>query len=423
MIRFQVITLFPELFREFSTNGLMRRGVEQEILSIETIQLRDFAINSQGQVDDTPYGGGSGMVLRPEPAAQAIEKAKSIDPSAKVVLLTPRGKQLSQERLHELADHCKQGKGLVFLCPRYEGVDERIASTMVDEEISIGDYIVMGGELPSMVVMEGVTRLLPGVLGNSDSIEEESFEQDQLEYPQYTKPQEFDDNRVPEVLLSGNHAAIATWRKEQAAKDTWKRRPDLPKQPPCPAREMSAALIHHPVVDKNGELITSSITTIDLHDIARSAKTYGLSKLYIVHPVRALRVLSQKISEHWSEGFGLEYNPNRTEALETLCIVPNIDDMILDIESRTGELPELVTTSAKSSSNGCSIDDYRASLPFVEKPQVILFGTGWGLAPEALERATVHLDPLLGPTDYNHLSVRSAAAIMFDRLFGVIKGD
>ncbi|MCB0345794.1 MAG: tRNA (guanosine(37)-N1)-methyltransferase TrmD [Bdellovibrionales bacterium] len=422
MISFQVITLFPELFREFSANGLMRRAVGEGNICLETIQLRDFAINAQGQVDDSPYGGGSGMVLRPEPAKRAIETAKSKDPSAKVILLTPRGKPLKQKVLHELADHCRAGNGLIFLCPRYEGVDERIAETLVDEEISIGDYIVMGGELPSMVVIEGVARLLPGVLGNSESIEEESFERDRLEYPQYTKPQEFEGNAVPDVLLSGNHAAINAWRTERSGRDTWMRRPDLPRQAPKPAVEICAALVHYPVVDKRGDLITSSITTIDLHDISRSAKTYGLSKLYIVHPVRALRVLSEKINDHWSGGFGLEYNPNRSEALEILSIVPNIDDMILDIETRTGILPELVTTSAKQTSGSCSVDDYRAALALVEKPQVIVFGTGWGLASEVLERADRHLEPLYGPTDYNHLSVRSAAAIMFDRLFGEVKG-
>lgn len=422
MIRFQVITLFPELLREFSSNGLMRRAVQDSIASVETIHLRDFAINNQGQVDDSPYGGGSGMVLRPEPAKKAISAAKANDPDARVVLLTPRGKPLKQSKLHKLSQHCRDGKGLIFLCPRYEGVDERIAHSLVDDEISIGDYIVMGGELPAMIVIEGICRLLPGVLGNSESISEESFESDRLEYPQYTKPQDFEGSLVPDVLLSGNHAAIDQWRKQQAELDTWRRRPDLPEDPPKPAEEVSAALVHFPVVDKRGDTITSSITTIDLHDISRSAKTYGISRLYIVHPVRALRTLSEKINQHWAEGFGLEYNPNRTEALEILSIVPTLDDMILDIETRTGKLPELVTTSAKSSDISSSIAEYRAALPFVERPQVLVFGTGWGLAPEVLERSDRHLEPLFGPTSYNHLSVRSAAAIMFDRLFAASKG-
>jgi tRNA (guanine37-N1)-methyltransferase len=419
MTQIQILTLFPELFEHFGTYGLMRRAVDEKLIELETVQLRDYAINNQGQVDDTPYGGGSGMVLRPEPALTAIRDARAKDPSAKVILFTPRGKPLTQKKSHELSEHCKnEHGGLILLCSRYEGVDQRIVEAEVDEEISIGDYILMGGEIPAMALLESVVRLIPGVLGNPESIEEESFENDLLEYPHYTKPQEYEGLSVPEVLTSGNHKKIKEWKSNRSYKDTLERRPDLIREPSLPKAELSAALIHYPVVDKQGELITSSITTLDLHDIARTARTFGLSRLYIIHPVKALRQLAEKINDHWAEGFGQRYNPNRAEALALLSIVPDIDDMLIDIETRTGKPPKLITTSAKPCNHQKSYDEFRAELPTLDDSHVILFGTGWGLANEILDRADMHLGPICGPTEYNHLSVRSAAAIIFDRLLG-----
>lgn len=417
--RFQVITLFPELIEPHKSHGLVRRAVDEEIASVEPIQLRDYAINTHGQVDDSPYGGGSGMVLRPEPAFAAIREARKIDPKAKVIYLTPRGKPLNQEKVHELKNHCTaNNSGLIFLCTRYEGIDERIVQEEVDEEISLGDYILMGGEVAALALLESVVRLLPGVLNNPESIENESFEGELLEHPQYTKPSEFEGRAVPEVLMSGNHQAIEAWRKAQSIKDTIERRPDRIDSFKAPGSELSAALIHYPVTDKQGDLITSSITTLDLHDIARSVRTFGLSRLYIVHPVKALRLLAEKINEHWATGFGQTYNPNRSDALSLITIVPDIDDMVLDIETRTGKMPKLVTTSAKESGANISYETFSARLPSLEDPHVIMFGTGWGLADSVLERADLHLGPICGPTDYNHLSVRSAAAIIFDRLLG-----
>lgn len=429
-MRYQILTIFPELFENFKQFGLISRALQDNHIRIDTVQLRDFALNAYGQVDDSPYGGGSGMVLRPEPAASAIERAKSRDARAKVVLFTPRGRPFSRELAKQLVEESKKsGGGLILLCCRYEGVDERIAANFADYEISVGDYVLMGGEVPAMVLIEATSRFLPGVLGNPDSAADESFEQGLLEYPQYTKPQVFRGMEVPEVLLSGNHALIAKWREEQARADTMMRRPELlhseseeqtraTRPPRCARAEVSAALIHYPVLNKEGKVVTSSVTNLDLPDIARSAKTYNLDRYYIVHPTRALRRLMEKICEHWAVGYGFEYNPNRTEALQLLSIVPAFDDVLSDIEARTGKLPKIITTSARRDARTVSYAEMKDILAAAAEPHLILFGTGWGLAPEYMDRADYRLEPICGPGDYNHLSVRAAAAITFDRLFG-----
>lgn len=444
-MQYQVLTIFPELFEQFRQSGLVGRGVEKNLLDIKAHSLRDFAINSYGQVDDTPYGGGSGMVLRPEPAVAAISSAKERDPRAKVVLFTPRGKVFNREIARDLVDVCQKDQGgLILLCCRYEGVDERIAENWVDYEISLGDYVMMGGEVAAMALIETTSRLLPGVLGNPNSISDESFESGFLEYPQYTKPQDFQGLEVPEVLLSGHHAQIEAWRRDRSQSDTKVRRPDLIVgaesrdlvtvvndsvendsregdtlvSQGLPSCEIDVALIHFPVHNKEGKTITSSITNLDLHDIARSVKTYGLGRYYIVHPTKALRRLMGKICQHWEEGYGLHYNPNRGEALEKVSLVPDFDDVLIDIESRTGSLPKIISTSARQGKDTVSFPHLRSVLHQASEPHLMLLGTGWGLANEILERADYQLEPVCGFTEYNHLSVRAAAAIMFDRLLG-----
>jgi len=414
-LSFQIITLFPELFGAFQQSGLMSHAVREKLVEISAIQLREHAINTHGQVDDNPYGGGSGMVMRCESGAAAIRQARAKSPNAKVVLFTPRGTPLTQPRIRALLAESKE---FILLCPRYEGVDERLIEAEVDEEVSLGDFILMGGEIPAQAFMESLTRLLPGVLNNEQSVVNESFESGLLEHAQYTKPREFEGAEVPEVLVSGNHALIDKWQREHSLKDTIERRPDLFDGPVKPRGEVCVALMHYPVRGKKGDIITSSLTNIDIHDIARSCRTYGISRFYIVHPVRVLRKLAEKICSHWIEGFGSTYNPNRREALELISLVPDFDDVLMDIEQRQKQLPQIVVTSASPLEDKLSYPAFRAQLMRDERPHLILFGTGWGMADELLNRANVRLEPIIGPTEWNHLSVRAAAAITFDRLFG-----
>lgn len=206
----QVITLFPEMFSGVFGASMLWKAQDRAIVKLETIQLRDFGIGPRRQVDDTPYGGGDGMLLKPEPLFAAVEAAKTKDPSAKVLLMTARGKRWSQAQAQHFAD---SSNGLIIICGRYEGYDERI-TTVVDYQVSIGDYVLTGGEIPAMAVVDSVTRLIPGVLGGETSAVIESFSDGKtLEFPQYTRPADFKGLKVPEVLLNGNHGQIAEWRK------------------------------------------------------------------------------------------------------------------------------------------------------------------------------------------------------------------
>lgn len=215
MRKFQVITLFPEMFAGVFENSMMWKAQKEEIVALSTIDLREFGIGPRRQVDDTPYGGGDGMLLRPEPLFAAVEKAKENDPGAKVLLMTPRGQRWKQSLAQEYAD---ARHGYIFICGRYEGYDERILA-LVDEEVSVGDYVLTGGELPAMTIIDSIVRLIPGVLGGETSAEIESFSDGEtLEFPQYTRPEEFRGMRVPEVLVSGHHGEIAKWRSENSPK-------------------------------------------------------------------------------------------------------------------------------------------------------------------------------------------------------------
>lgn len=211
----QVITLFPEMFTGVFGASMLWKAQDREIIKLTTVDLRTFGLGPRRQVDDTPYGGGDGMLLKPEPLFAAVEAAKQNDPDAIVLLMTPRGERWRQSLAQELAD---DGRGLIIICGRYEGYDERITS-VVDRQVSIGDYVLTGGEIPAMALVDSVTRLIPGVLGGEQSAIIESFSDGEtLEFPQYTRPAEFRGMRVPDVLLGGNHGEIEKWRQANAHK-------------------------------------------------------------------------------------------------------------------------------------------------------------------------------------------------------------
>ena len=222
-LRVDILTLFPEMFGGFLGESILRIAREKGLLEVRVSNIRDWAEGRHKKVDDTPFGGGPGMVLMVPPVARCLDAVREMDRRrGPVILLTPQGRPFDQQAARRLAQQAR----LILLCGHYEGVDERIR-TLVDEEISIGDYVLTGGELPAMVVTDAVARLLPGVVGNSASPHEESFSEGLLEYPQYTRPRDYEGLAVPDVLLSGNHAEIERWRREQSLRRTQQRRPDL----------------------------------------------------------------------------------------------------------------------------------------------------------------------------------------------------
>src|SRR4051812_5781436 len=323
------------------------------------------------------------MVMKPEPLLAAIAQAGQ----GHRILLSPSGKPLTQARVKELAqlDH------LVLVCGRYEGVDQRGIDVAIDEELSIGDYVLSGGELGALVIRDAVARYVPGVLGEAASVDDESFSAGLLEYPQYTRPVELDGRGVPPVLAGGNHAVIAAWRKQQAMQRTAARRPDLWKQfrmskadakafAPLAART-HLALVHHPVVDRAGTVITTALTNFDIHDLARSAMTYGLAALHLITPVTSQRDKAEHIARLW---MGDDQGEHRARALELVRTADAIDTVIATLTADHKRPPVVVATSAKPSSfPGLPRRhplELVAEAALDPSPLLILLGSGWGLA-------------------------------------------
>ena len=225
MLRIDIITIFPGMFSAVLDESIMKRAQAKKLVDLRVHDLRDFTKDPHRKVDDRPFGGGPGMVMTPQPLVDAVKKIKGRR-KVKVIYMCPGGAVFTQAKAKSLAAE----KGLIFICGHYEGIDERVREMVVDESISIGDYVLTGGELPAMVVVDAVARLIPGVLGKEASLEDESFERNLLEYPQYTRPADFCGKKTPLVLLSGNHLAVKNWRNEQAVARTQKFRPDLLKE-------------------------------------------------------------------------------------------------------------------------------------------------------------------------------------------------
>jgi tRNA (guanine37-N1)-methyltransferase len=233
-MRFDVFTLFPETFTPYLQVSILQKAAERGLVEIALHNIRDWAHDKHHTTDDTPYGGGGGMVMKPEPVFEAVESVLGPQPAGPVILLTPQGRVFN----HGLAEELVQNQRIALLCGRYEGVDERIREHLVSDEISIGDYVLTGGELPAMIIIDAVSRLIPGVLGDPGGAADDSHASGLLEYPHYTRPPEFRGQTVPEVLLSGDHAKIEQWRREQSLLRTLKRRPELLKNAPLTKADM-----------------------------------------------------------------------------------------------------------------------------------------------------------------------------------------
>ncbi|MFW0760079.1 tRNA (guanosine(37)-N1)-methyltransferase TrmD [Staphylococcus cohnii] len=235
-MKIDYLTLFPQMFDGVLNQSILKRAQDKEMLQVNTVDFRSFAENKHNQVDDYPFGGGQGMVLKPEPIFNAMKYIEKTE-NTRVILMCPQGRPFNQEIAQELS----HSEHLVFICGHYEGYDERIRQHLVTDEISMGDYVLTGGELPAMVMTDAIVRLIPGVLGNQQSHEDDSFQDGLLEFPQYTRPRSYQDMNVPDVLLSGNHAHIDQWRHEQKLIRTWEKRPDL--------------LENYPLTDKDKDIL------------------------------------------------------------------------------------------------------------------------------------------------------------------------
>jgi tRNA (guanine37-N1)-methyltransferase len=430
-IQLHLVSIFPEIFESFLRTSLVGKAVEAGLLGVSLCDPRQHTEDRHHSVDDTPFGGGDGMVMKVDPLVAALEAIDaSIPRAAHRVLLTPQGEPLRQRHLVELS----RLPQVALVCGRYEGFDERVR-LFVHRELSLGDFVLNGGEVAAMAVLDGVARLIPGVIGKQGSLVEESHADGLLEYPHYTRPRSFRGHQVPEELVGGDHEAIRRWRRRERLSRTRSRRPDLwaSFQPtaedlaltasdPEPIAELAArtyiALLHHPVYDRNREIVTTAITNLDIHDIARSSCTYGLAGYYVVTPLSSQRELAGRIVEHWRTGHGASYNKRRAEALALLDVASSLEDVRDRILEREGRRPLTVVTSAVARPEQLGKAELLARVPD-GTPLLLLLGTGWGLTEEFVAGADLALAPVRGRPDYNHLSVRSAAAILLDRLFGL----
>ncbi|MBK9030366.1 MAG: tRNA (guanosine(37)-N1)-methyltransferase TrmD [Myxococcales bacterium] len=437
MTRFTVVSILPEIVDAALAAGVVGRARTAGSLTLAFQNPRDFTHDRHRSVDDTPYGGGPGMVMRCEPLAAAIDAA---GPGHRV-FLGPSGAPLTQATVRRLAalEH------VVLVCGRYEGVDQRLLDTAIDEEISLGDFVLTGGELGAACVIDAVARFLPGVLGDAASAEDESFAAGLLEYPQFTRPAVFRDRPIPEVLAGGNHEAIRRWRRTEALRRTARRRPELyarhrldkadRKLADAAGLDLAArtavALVHHPVFDRTGAVVTSAVTNLDVHDLARTARTFGLTRYFVVTPVESQRAKAEHIAAAWQE-LAADTGPRgpggghdgRASALRIISAVESVAAAVADLTAEFGQAPWVVATSADPvrfpAAARVTADRLLSELIDAPgQPVLILFGTGWGLADSALPSVTHLLPPVESRTGWNHLSVRSAAAIVIAELFAV----
>jgi tRNA (guanine37-N1)-methyltransferase len=428
-VKFEVVTLFPKMFESPFNEGIVGQAIKAKKLELAMWNPRDYTTNKHKSVDDTPFGGGDGMVMLPEILKAVLDDVKTKSPAAKrrVVYLSPQGPLLTQEKAKQLAENYEQ---VVLICGRYGGIDERIIESEVDEEISVGDYILSGGELGAMILIDTISRFIPGVLGNEVSPLEESFKDHLLEHPLYTKPREFEGKSVPEVLLSGNHGKISQWQRDQKILRTLEKRPDLLSKSNATSEEIARAtqrstlrkniaigLVHYPVYNKTGGVVATNVTNFDIHDISRVARTYGVDQYYIITPAEEQLAFVGRVLEHWQTGRGLQYNPSRTDSLANTKLATSVEAAL---EDWGVEGTHLIATSARevAGPQPISFDDLR--LLAIKEPIFLLFGTGYGIENGLVRQSEYLLEPIKGRSSdgFRHLSVRSAVSIILDRLFG-----
>ena len=428
-MRISALTLFPALYDPFIKTSLPARAVEAGIVSFSIEDM--FALSApKKRIDSPTFGPGAGMLLKPEVIEKGIHEQEAKYGPAYKIFFSPKGKKLDQPMLSKLAVTLQEKKHIMLLPARYEGMDARVEEEYADLIVSIGDYVLMGGDLPAMVLIEGLLRLVPGVVGKEESIIEESFSGPFVDYPEYTAPVVWKGREVPEIIRSGNHGAIKAWRREKAAKESvihhfgWLRSHIYLDEDKQLAKEQIpphyVILMHSQVMLGDGKEGTSSVTSLDIHDIARSACTYGMKNYFIVTPLKDQQRIVNKLIEFWQTDVAIEYNPERHKALQSVRLVETLDEALEMIKQAHDKDPLLVATSAQQHEGVAALSYHdQETVWSQEKPVVFILGTARGLAQSVLDRCDYLLGPLEGFSDYNNLSVRSAAAIIFDRWFGI----
>jgi tRNA (guanine37-N1)-methyltransferase len=402
------------------------------LIDVQRKKFTDYVAPKE-RIDAPTCGHSAGMVIRPEVIERAIQERESTRGVAYKIFFSPHGTLLDQQLLKQMyVDmQSKNVDHLLLVAGRYEGMDARVEEIYADAVVSIGNFVLMGGDLPAMIFLEGFARLIPKVVGRQESVENDSFYGPFVDYPEYSLPVVWQGLQVPDVLRSGNHQQIADWRLQKSVERTvlcrfnWMRSFALTKNEKKLARTVipphCVVLMHNQVlVGKQRIEGHTSVTSIDIHDIARSAHTYGLEHFFIVTSLEDQHAIVKQFLYFWQQSEGIEYNHTRHEALERVKIMHTLDDVMEWINQNYGQKPLQVVTSAQKI-EGVPV------LTFVDqetvwkhnKPVLFILGTGQGLAPSMLSKADYALVPLEGLSEYNHLSVRSAASVIFDRWLGI----
>lgn len=443
-MKISIITVFPELHQTFINTSLIKRSQEKGLVSFNVLRLSDFCLPKE-RIDEPSCGPGAGMILKPSVLQLAIEKAKQEYGDGFTIFFSPQGKKLNQNLLKNYSEkfiHSSEELNnrlqlktkidhLILVCARYEGIDTRVEDFYADEIVSIGDFVLMGGDLAAQVFLESFLRLIPGIIGNKNSVENDSFNGPFLDYPEYGLPATWKEMEIPKIVLSGNHSEIEKWRNEQKAKKTILKRFDWFRAAHLQSQDINIAknhipshyaiLMHNDVYVKDKNIGRTSITSMDIHDIARSSATYDLKNYFLVSELEDQQLILNTFLNFWKSNEGMEYNKSRYEAVKRVIPAKTFHEALKVIEIQEGQKPILIATSAKSKIDNEKIIDYysQGKVWSHNRPVVFIFGTGQGLCDEIIDKCDYLLLPIVGMSNYNHLSVRSAAAIIFDRWLGL----
>lgn len=424
-----ILTVFPEMYQNFLQTSLIKRAQEQGALSFDVRAFSSFC-EPKERIDGPTVGHGFGMAIRPEVVERAVTAQEQKYGKAYRIFLSPQGKKLDQVRAKKIAEDLQNHNHVMFIAGRYEGIDERAVQEYADIELSIGDYVLMGGDLPAMVAIETLARYIPGIVGREESVEKDSFSGPFLDFPTYTTPPRvWKDKEIPEVLLSGNHKAMDEQRLNKAVERSvlehfnWVRSHCRDKKDQERAAKYIpvhyCALLHDDVVVEKDRIGTSSVTTLDIHDIARSARTYGIKEYFVVTPLEDQQKIVKTVLGFWDNA-GIAYNKSRADAVSHVKLVNDLKAVKAAIKEQEGVEPLVIATSAQSVEGVPSISYHDQQLVWGQKrPILLIFGTAKGLSSELIRQCDYLLGPILGFSDFNHLSVRSAAAIIFDRWLGI----
>lgn len=431
-MKIDIVTLFPSLYDSFVSTSIIKKSLEKKLFSFSFFNYLNFAKDKK-RIDTPVVGHGDGMLLGVDIINSVFEKSKEQNSNKKpyTIFFSPHGKKINQNILKNIYDQSKK-RNLLLFSGRYEGFDYRAEEKFADEILSIGDYVLMGGDLPIMIFLEGLLRLIPGVIGKERSVNNDSFQKNLVDYPSFGLPKIWNNKEIPEVLFSGNHSKINEWRENEAIKRTlinnfswWRSSRNIEKKELKGIKKNLpnhyCLLLHNDVMMPNGEVGSSSVTSIDIHDIARSSATYGIKKFFVITRIEAQKKLVEKFLSFWQCGKGAEYNQNRSFAIERVFCYSEIEYAIEKIEEVEGKKPICIVTSSRREighSNMITYND-QGSLWVLNRPILFIFGTAHGISPKLMEKIEYRLLPIEGFEEFNFLSVRSAAAIIFDRWLGL----